>query len=685
MKHLQTKANFRFTLLLILIFAVTYNLKSQSFITEWHFPTATNQLSFNAITTDTVNYHWLAKPSGNTGSGQINSGAVTIPINVLANDSLTLTLTHANLRSFTINSGPNKDNLVNVKQWGDAPWNYLEYAFAGCSKLQISALDTPDLSNVVSLFSMFFQATNFNSPVEHWNTSNITNMRSVFNNAQSFNQPIGKWNTSNVTTMTRMFLSAKNFNKPLNNWNTVNVIDMSSMFSGATNFNDSIGNWNTINVTNMSSMFSSATNFNQPIGSWNTSNVTNISSMFSEAINFNKPIGTWNTENVTNMSLMFSGATNFNQTLENWNTSKTTDMFFLFNNATNFNQPIGSWDVSKVTFMSGMFSGATNFNKPIDNWNTINVTSMNSMFSSSTNFNQPIGNWNTEKVTQFFDMFENATNFNQPIGNWNTSNAIEMNSMFENANAFNQSISNWDVSKVTNMRSMFASANLFNQPLYGWNTSSLVDASNMFKNALAFNQNLGNWNLSSVTNLTDMLNFSGVSCEKYDSTLIGWANNPLIPQNLILGAYGKKYWQSNTHRNYMITVKNWQIIGDAFSLNCEDLVTPNSNKEFITKWHFPQSTNTVFFNVSGTGPIAYSWVAKPSGNSGVGIINGPVNQVTININQNDSVNIHFSPQNLRSFTIDNGPNQSMLSNGAGCLGNRLKICFLGVRIFELQL
>jgi surface protein len=257
-------------------------------------------------------------------------------------------------------------------------------------------------------------------------------------------------------------------------------------------------------------------------------------------------------------------------------------------------------------------------------------------------------------------MFRNTTNFNQPIGSWNTSNVLEMNSVFENADAFNQSISNWDVSKVTNMRSMFESANLFNQPLHGWNTSSLVDGSNMFKNASAFNQDLGNWNLSSATNLMDMLNFSGISCEKYDSTLIGWANNPLISQNLTLGAFGKKYWQSNTHRNYLISVKNWQIIGDSFSVNCEDLVTPNSNKEFITQWHFPQSTNTVFFNVSGTGPIAFSWIAKPSANSGIGTINGPINQISININQNDSVSIHFNPQNLRSFTIDNGPNQSNL-------------------------
>jgi hypothetical protein len=142
--------------ILFLTFIVHFSSKSQSFITEWHFPIASNQLSFNAITTDTVNYHWITKPSGNMGSGQLSSGALTIPINVLANDSLTLTLTHANLRSFTINNGPNKDNLVNVKQWGDAPWNYLEFAFYGCSKLQISAIDTPDLNSVFTLRGMFW-------------------------------------------------------------------------------------------------------------------------------------------------------------------------------------------------------------------------------------------------------------------------------------------------------------------------------------------------------------------------------------------------------------------------------------------------------------------------------------------------------------------------------------------------
>ena len=75
------------------------------------------------------------------------------------------------------------------------------------------------------------------------------------------------WNTSNVTNMSGMFYNARNFNQPLQ-WITINVTNMSYMFYNARNFNQLLL-WDTSKVTNMTGMFRDAINFNQPLYSNN--------------------------------------------------------------------------------------------------------------------------------------------------------------------------------------------------------------------------------------------------------------------------------------------------------------------------------------------------------------------------------------------------------------------------------
>ena len=58
----------------------------------------------------------------------------------------------------------------------------------------------------------------------------------------------------------------------------------------------------------------------------------------------------------------------------------------------------------------------------------------------------------------------------------------------------------------------------------------------MFANNPTFNQSLGNWNLRGLFNVTNMLDNSGMDCDNYSATLIGWNNNPATPNGLSLGA-----------------------------------------------------------------------------------------------------------------------------------------------------
>ncbi|AZA89481.1 bacterial surface protein 26-residue repeat [Chryseobacterium nakagawai] len=214
--------------------------------------------------------------------------------------------------------------LFEVSQWGNIMWlQQFDRAFLYCPNLDVTATDTPNLTQINNLSEMFLFCPSLigNSSFANWNTSNITNM--------------------------------------------------SGMFYGAKLFNQNIGNWNTAKVTDFSSMFSSASAFNQNISLWNTVSGTNFSGMFSNATAFNQPLNLWNTSNATNFRYVFSNATSFNQPLNNWNTSKVKDLEHMFADAVSFNQPIGNWDVSKVDYYAGfnMFNGASHFNQDISTWN----------------------------------------------------------------------------------------------------------------------------------------------------------------------------------------------------------------------------------------------------------------------------------------------------------------------------
>jgi surface protein len=247
-------------------------------------------------------------------------------------------------RIFFNNTG-DRLKITNIMSWGNIEWASFNNAFRGCSNMNVTATDTPNLNNVINLLGMFQNCSSLvgNSSFNNWNTSNITNMSSMFASATSFNQPIGNWNVSNVTSLAFMFQGASVFNQNIGLWDTSKVNTMSSVFSNAFAFNQPIGLWNTSSVTNMASMFQGNIAFNQPIGLWDTSLVASMGGMFQGASAFNQPLGSWNVSNVTNMFVMFEAATSFNQNISSWNTSNVTNMSFMFATASAFNQNIGSW------------------------------------------------------------------------------------------------------------------------------------------------------------------------------------------------------------------------------------------------------------------------------------------------------------------------------------------------------
>ncbi len=450
-----------------------------------------------------------------------------------------------------------KEKLLDVSQWGDISWKSFNRAFMGCSNLNISATDAPDLSKVTLFTNAFVNCSALNSNINHWDVSNVTEMTGTFQNCVAFNQPMDNWDVSNVTTMRYMFAGATTFNQDIGNWDVRNLLNTSTMFSGATafnqdigawqldnlkiadfmfsntaNFNQPLGNWRFPNLTSLRGMFTKAKAFNEDISAWDVSNVSNLSYLFDQASSFNQDISSWDVSNATNFEYMFNGAQAFDQNIGNWDMSSAENMGYMFRGATSFNQDIGRWDVSNVTNMSHTFSQARSFNYNIGNWDVANVTQMEGMFSHADVFNQDISGWNTGKVTSMKFMFLKALAFDQPIGSWDVSNVTNMNSTFNGASVFNQDINAWDVSKVTTMNGMFGGAVAFNSPLNNWNTASLTDMTSMFFVAGSFNQDISNWDVSKVTDMFRVFR----QAYSFNQDLSGWdVSNVTSMQEMLYG------------------------------------------------------------------------------------------------------------------------------------------------------
>ena len=498
-----------------------------------------------------------------------------------------------------------RGKIIEIIQWGDIEWKSMSGAFYECDAILLSAIDNPNLTNVISFHSMFFGCSLF--------TGDLSN-----------------WDVSNVTSMVQMFAKARNFESDLSNWDVSNVTFFQTMFQGASKFNSDLSKWDVSNATGMAQMFAEASEFNSDLSKWDVSNVESTFIMFRNATNFDSDLSEWDVSRIVSMTEMFRGAKAFNSDLSNWDVSSVTDMAVMFANASSFNSDLSKWDVSSVINMSEMFRNASSFNSDISDWDVSSAFNMNKMFEEASEFSGDLSRWNVSTNTQMGGMFLNAIKFNSDISKWNVSNVTVMSGMFEGAISFNQDISDWDVSKVSDMVGMFDGASSFNAKIGNWNVSNVTDMGRMFKEATSFDTDLGQWNLVRIeefqfgvsTDLFNLFDNSGMSQQSYETTLLGWAQNPNTPDNLNLGALNLEYCD-DTGRNLLRDDKGWTIEGD-IKLNTGDSCDDgDSNTEegqiqdnceckssavtqmrpFITKWKTdnPGKTCSTCIEIPATG------------------------------------------------------------------------------------
>ncbi len=276
---------------------------TDAFITTWQTTAPNEQIT---ITTAGGGYNYCVGWGDGQGSPNVSGN---VSHTYTTSGPHTVTIEGVFPRIFFYSSGPMANKIISIDQWGTIAWTSMEGAFTNCHNLQCYATDAPDLSNVTSMFAMFFNCTSLNANLNNWDVSHVQDMTTMFSGATAFNGDITGWDVGNVNTMFQMFTDAVSFNQPIGNWNVFHVTTMQNMFWHAAAFNQDIGGWDVSNVSYMTRMFSGASSFNQDIGGWDVGSVLNMQEMFSGATSFNQDIGGWDVENVTNMNNMFSNVT----------------------------------------------------------------------------------------------------------------------------------------------------------------------------------------------------------------------------------------------------------------------------------------------------------------------------------------------------------------------------------------
>jgi len=322
---------------------------SDDFVTTWKTdnPGTSNSTSITIPTNSSYAYSYDVDWDNDGTFDQFGiAGDVTHDFGVSGTYTIRI---QGSFPSIYFNATLDDQKILSIDQWGTIAWSSMYHSYQGCTSLQVLATDSPDLSGVTSMESMFALST-VNANLNSWNTANVTNMNSLFATS-NFNGDISSWNTASVTNMGSMFANTA-FNQDISSWDLSSVTDTSGMFSGASSFNQNIGSWNTSSVTDISGMFGYATSFNQDISGWDVSGAIDATAMFAYATSFNQNIGGWNVSAVTAMSGMFGFATSFNQNIGGWNVSSVADMASMFDGVTlstnNYDLLLAGWSAQAL-------------------------------------------------------------------------------------------------------------------------------------------------------------------------------------------------------------------------------------------------------------------------------------------------------------------------------------------------
>ena len=464
----------------------------------------------------------------------------------------------------------NAYKITAVTQWGNTPWHTLEGAFSGCLNLDVTATDTPNLSQVTSLAKMFAgdqHLQNANDSLNHWQVSHVTDMSSMFANARLFHASLTQWHVSKNTDTEDMF-HGDLFHNTLSSNTFLHHTLMAAQSAGVTitpegqvsydrYSGDPVSLNYTYQITNpyQSAVYLNSASFsNAATGGTVLPNVTINTLLTTCTFGASAtPIAAGGSCTLT-LSAPIPSTT---QTHSFANTLKITDGFGY---QTTAQQGFGvnvSPDAPTVQPFVTTWEDADGLTVTIPlaigdsyafevNWGdgttenyqgddlasiqhtyssgttqaTVTITpttvfdfprlSLSNFYTAYNNEARAVTQWGNTIWQSMEDGFSAATNLDITATDApDLSQVTSLLSMFRlDSSLVNQngSMDKWDTSHVTSMRDMFFNASQFNQNIGSWNTANVTSMRNMFFGASQFNQAIGNWNTANVTSMRSMFN-----------------------------------------------------------------------------------------------------------------------------------------------------------------------------------
>ena len=220
---------------------------------------------------------------GNTDTGQ--SGTTTHTY--ASAGTYEIAVTPQSACRILFNSGGDRKKLLEVKNWGTGEWSSMGSAFYGCINMDVTATDTPDLSNTGgNIQTMFRNCSSLvgNSSFGNWTFPASTRADNMFRDCVLFNANISTWDVSVFTRFDQMFFNCDAFNQPIGVWDTSNITNINNMFRrNDFALDQNLANWDVTSITTASSFLNSSgistANYDATLIGWAAQSITNAVSI----------------------------------------------------------------------------------------------------------------------------------------------------------------------------------------------------------------------------------------------------------------------------------------------------------------------------------------------------------------------------------------------------------------------
>ena len=448
--------------------------------------------------------------------------------------------------------GAGRQDIREIIQWGQHSLYLPYYMFQYCEAMDMTATDTPDFSAATNMSHMFNGCFNFkgNESINTWDVSNITTMFSMFRDTRVFNQDLDNWDISNVKRIDQFMYSQ----------------------SKISDFNSSVGNWDFSSCTTMDYMFTNNIAFEgKGLETWKLGDeegpLKSIRYCFQGCTSLNKDLNTWDFSKIWDANSLLMNATSFNGDISTWDTSNVTNMFSMLRATAMDNENPGI-NTKQVTVDDNTYYA----------WDVSNVTSMQFMFYQTYNFDSDISNWDTSSLVNAIGTFAFNYEFNSDISSWDMSNVTSMYQFLYKATKFDGDLSSWNVDNCVNFYYLFAETKI-DFDLSSWNVNGFLDR---FLFDVDYNYDLGSMTLGPNINTMQYLFYKNqtLSDVNWTNTIVGWANqvyNNSAPYNVNAAQIaalaslqfnnsasgGANFGDAGEARDYLAgAIAGWTITGD---------------------------------------------------------------------------------------------------------------------------